>query len=186
MNLLERKWRFRVEFLHITHSTKYHIELNVICAEDTLWSAGQAMARRMGLKALESDLQKPKFQGQHMKDYALLDVVCQGEVTETGAILPRSSRPDSADSDDFDAASTGAIPRPVPPTRSGSVSEVLQRRNLIPVEQQTWPPKESRQRAIDLPTPDVDTTSHESQLARGPDLPSEDKRTEDGEHLQGL
>lgn len=178
-------WTFRAEFLNTHNSTRYYLEFDLKCELESLWSAGQAMAKRIARKILEDDLSRKNL-GSISNDYALLDVVCTNRPTEVVASPLLGSRPDSTPPDDPDAVAKDTNLRPVLPTILGSASEVIPRRTLELADPLPLPREGYYRQFPDYPTQGADKASHESPLARALDLPSEDKRTEDEEHLQGL
>jgi hypothetical protein len=70
-------WLWRVEFLHIKHSVRAIQRLIVRCPESTLWSAGQAMARREGTRYFEQRIAK---QQEGLNEYAFITAACEGRL----------------------------------------------------------------------------------------------------------
>jgi len=178
-------WTFRAEFLNTHNSTRYYIEFDLKCDLDSLWSAGQAMAKRIARKILEDDLSRKNL-GSISADYALLDVVCTNRPTEVVASPLLGSKPDSTPPDDPDAAAKDTNLRPGPPTILGSASEVIPHRSLEVVDLLPSPREGYYPPTPGYPTQDADIASHESPPDHVLDPPSAYKRTEDEEHLQGL
>lgn len=72
-----RNWLWRLEFLHIRHSVRAIQRLVVKCPESTLWSAGQAMARREGTRYFEERIRKDK---ETLNEYAFITAACEGRL----------------------------------------------------------------------------------------------------------
>lgn len=70
-------WLWRVEFLHIRHSVRAIQRLVVRCQESTLWSAGQAMARREGTRYFEERIRRDK---ETLNEYAFITAACEGRL----------------------------------------------------------------------------------------------------------
>jgi hypothetical protein len=85
-----RAWVWTVEFLHTRHSTRHHQRLIVYCDLDSLWTAGQAMARSHGTRYFEQRLGKEN-PIRYLSDYVILSVTCDGEFDQrTGTITIRN------------------------------------------------------------------------------------------------
>lgn len=84
-------WVYRGVFLHTRNSTKHEQRVLVYCDRASLWSSGQAMAKKGVTKFFDLRLQSMR-PPDHLHEYVLLGVACEGQYNfQTNTVHPEAA-----------------------------------------------------------------------------------------------